>query len=413
MYNPVQQNQRIELIDAIRGFALLGILMVNMPLMYEPMSKIMLGSKEHVNLLQYLSETFIKFFFEGKFFLIFSTLFGYGFYIFMQKAEDIKFSVLTVFRRRLFVLLLFGLLHIFLLWGGDVLFVYSLFGFLLILFRNSANKTIIRWALFFILFPVVALIVLTSFFIILNSIPEMKTEIDLQNQESLIYYEDMVNRARQTYSSGTFPEIISMRLEEYFDSFLVNILFFCPTIMGMFLIGLLAAKNNFFSDVQHKKEIFKRFIKIALPTGIICNLFYVISLSYADFLSVDFWLLLNSVMGLAGGLTFSLCYISLISLSFIYNKNNFLIRNLVPVGRMALTNYLSQSLICAILFHSYGFAFYSKIEIWQGILLTFLIFSIQIIFSRIWLRYFLFGPLEWIWRSLTYLKFQPFLKAKK
>jgi uncharacterized protein len=117
-------------------------------------------------------------------------------------------------------------------------------------------------------------------------------------------------------------------------------------------------------------------------------------------------------MGLIGGIAFSLCYISIITLLFIKGKATLLSKTLVPMGRMALTNYLMQSTICAFIFHSYGLGFYGKVEVWQGILLTFLIYALQVIFSRIWLSYFYFGPLEWLWRSLTYRKFQE-MKRKK
>ena len=407
MYLPQKPKERIEVLDAIRGFALLGILMVNMPLMYEPISKIMFGSSgETLTLLEIFSESFIKFFFEGKFFLIFSMLFGYGFYVFLQKPAETNSSVLSLYRRRLFILLLFGIAHIVLLWGGDVLFVYAIFGFLLLLFRKSGDKKIIRWALFFILIPIVILTVLTFLLLFIKGFPEIKTELDLMNKENNLYYEELINRAISTYSTGTFGSIILMRLEEYADSFFTSLIFFCPTIMGMFLIGFLSARKGLFTELANKSALFKKILFRSLAIGLLANTAFVITMYHSDPLSLDLYFLLGTTMGLIGGIAFSLCYISIITLLFINRKANLLSKTLVPMGRMALTNYLMQSTICAFIFHSYGLGFYGKVEVWHGILLTFLIYALQVIFSRIWLSYFNFGPLEWLWRSLTYGKFQ-------
>ena len=107
--SPVPQTDRIELLDTLRGFAIFGILMVNLPLMYAPMSSMLLGSQGDGTLLHTLSESFIKFFFEGKFYVLFSMLFGYGFWIFINKTNIDGRSIVPVFRRRLFFLLLFGI----------------------------------------------------------------------------------------------------------------------------------------------------------------------------------------------------------------------------------------------------------------------------------------------------------------
>lgn len=226
------------------------------------------------------------------------------------------------------------------------------------------------------------------------------------NKENNLYYEELINRARSTYSTGTFGSIILMRLEEYADSFFTSLIFFCPTIMGMFLIGFLSARKGLFTELANKEALFKKILFRSLAIGLLANTAFVITMYHSDPLSLDLYFLLGTTMGLIGGIAFSLCYISIITLLFIGGKANFLSKTLVPMGRMALTNYLMQSTICAFIFHSYGLGFYGKVAVWQGILLCFLIYALQVIFSRIWLSYFNFGPLEWLWRSLTYGKFQ-------
>jgi uncharacterized protein len=114
-YSPIKSSERIFLIDVLRGLAIFGILMVNMPLMYEPMTQMMLGAKPGSSVVNIAAESFIKFFFEGKFYVIFSMLFGFGFWVFMNKKQEDGSSIIPVYSRRLFFLLLFGVAHVVLL----------------------------------------------------------------------------------------------------------------------------------------------------------------------------------------------------------------------------------------------------------------------------------------------------------
>jgi uncharacterized protein len=113
-----------------------------------------------------------------------------------------------------------------------------------------------------------------------------------------------------------------------------------------------------------------------------------------------------------GGVSLGLCYVSGIVLLIAAGKGEKLKIYLAPVGRMALTNYLSHSIICFLLFYSFGLGLFGKVEVWQGIILTIVIFCLQIMFSGWWLKHFQYGPFEWLWRSLTYWKVQPFRRMQ-
>jgi uncharacterized protein len=406
-YNPLKQNERIELIDALRGFALLGILMVNMLYMYAPMSQLMLGAKPDVSTEHIVAESFIKFFFEGKFYVIFSMLFGFGFFIFMNKGIDSTISVLSVFKRRLFFLLLFGIAHITLLWVGDVLLYYSIFGFILILFRKSSEKKILKWALILALLPTILMSLLTLFIALASQIPEAKTQMDIQFQGNIDEIKDLIERAYITYSTGTFSQMISIRIEEYLTLASGSLFFFCPVILSMFLIGFWAARKGIISNFTSKTDFLKKIFWWGLAIGIITNILYTISYHHAQLSVPGGWSLTASTMHTLGGVSLGLCYISAIVLLFVRGKARLFVKYFVPVGRMALTNYLLQSIITSLFFHSYGLGLYGKVEVWQGIVLTLIIFILQIAFSCLWLKHFQFGPFEWLWRSLTYLKLQP------
>ena len=409
-HSPLKQTERIAIIDALRGFALFGILMVNMLYMYEPMSQIMLGVKPDAPAQQIVAESFIKFFFEGKFYVIFSMLFGFGFFIFLNKSIDNTNSALPVFRRRLFFLLLFGLAHISLLWVGDVLLYYSLFGFILILFRKASDKKILKWAVALALVPTILLSLMTLAVSLASQIPEAKAGMDTQFQGNIVVLNELVERATIIYSTGSFNEIVSVRIEEYLTLLSGSLFFFCPVILAMFLIGFLVARRGIIKDYMNNLLLFRKLFWWGLAVGVVTNILYTVSFRYAVPSVPDGWSLLSASMHTFGGVSLGLCYVSGIVILFINGKARLLADYFAPIGRMALTNYLLQSIICAFLFHSYGLGLYGQIEVWQGIVLTLIIFVLQVIFSRWWLNHFQFGPFEWIWRSLTYFKLQPMRK---
>jgi uncharacterized protein len=410
-YSPLKQTERIELIDALRGLALFGILMVNMPLMYEPMLQIILGAEPDASVTRIIAESFVKFFFEGKFYVIFSLLFGFGFFIILNKSKDNTISALPIYRRRLFFLFLFGVAHISLLWAGDILLFYSLFGFVLILFRKSPDKKIIKWAVTLALIPTILISLLTLAVTLGSQIPEVKVEIDVQFQNSVAAMKDLVEKATQVYSNGSFREIVSMRINEYLTLLGGSLMSFSPVVLAMFLVGFLTARMGIITNYMNHLNLFRKIFWWGLGVGVVTNILYTISYRYALLMVPDGWSLLVSSMHTFGGISLGLCYVSGFTILFINGKAGFLAKFLVPVGRMALTNYLLQSIITALLFHSYGFALFGKIEFWQGIVLTAIIFVMQILFSRWWLNHFPFGPFEWLWRSLTYFKLLPIKKT--
>lgn len=410
--SPLAQSQRIDLVDALRGFALFGILMVNIHLMYEPITQIMLGAKADASLLHVISESFVKFFFEGKFYVIFSMLFGFGFFVFMNKIADSPDTVLPLFRRRLFFLLLFGLAHITLLWAGDVLLYYALAGFLLIPFRNTSDKKIFKWAVVLILLPVLLMTFITLGFSLASNVPAVESSMNSSFQIGVDSTRDLIERVTQVYSTGSFSEIISMRVTEYLNLLSGSLFSFVPVVLGMFLIGFLAARKGILSNYNDHFSLFKRIFWWGLSIGVVTSALYAYAFQKAILMLPSASTFLTTSMHIIGGFALGMCYVSLIAILFIKGKAGFFRKYLAPVGRMALTNYLMQSIITAFLFHSYGLGLYGNVEVWQGIVLTVAIFAFQIGFSQWWLSLFQFGPFEWLWRSLTYRKMQDFKRAK-
>ncbi len=405
---PVGKEDRIMLLDTLRGFAIFGILMVNMPLFFQPISTILLGANPDASLLHKASESFIKFFFEGKFYVIFSLLFGYGFWLFLSKKTDDGVNIIPSFRRRAFFLLLFGLLHIILLWNGDILLIYAVYGFLLLLFRRISDRGLVKWAIWVGMLPSILIGLWSLIYYLASSNPELKAEFDAGSASQAQFAESLVQSASNTFSSGLFSEIVSIRVQEYLAMLPGYLLIFSPMVLAMFFLGIVAARRQLLESPQHNAPMFKKLLIWSGVIGVILNAVYVVSYLKAEASSPTIWQFLSTLTHAIGGLAFGLFYVSGIAILLAKGMLKKISKYLSAVGRMALSNYLTHSLVCAFLFHSYGLGLYGKIEIWHGIVLTILIFCAQIPISVWWLRRFRFGPLEWMWRSLTYWEVQPF-----
>lgn len=406
---PITIKKRIELVDALRGFAIFGIFMVNMPGMFKSAVEIIMLPSLGNGTLDVMAHSLILFFFTGKFFVLFSLLFGFGFYIFLHKdGEPTKESV-KLFRKRVFWLLVIGLLHVILLWEGDILVYYALFGFLLILFRKSSIKKITVWFVIFLLIPIVVVGLVSLMPILLASNQEALAAFAQGNQEQLTATKELVAKTYQVYSNGSYAEVMSMNWEQWMFM-LGGILFFYPTCMAMFLMGLIIGRKGLFANYQEHIPFYKKVFWISLPIGIICNILLILSIANFNPGVMDGWAFVGRTFGIIGGIVMMCTYVS--GFILLYDKGKFkrLFNAFSYVGRMALTNYITHSVIALLLFRLGFFGLFGNIEVWQGILLVLAIFSFQIIFSKWWLTQFKFGPLEWLWRSLTYGKLQPFKK---
>jgi uncharacterized protein len=294
--------------------------------------------------------------------------------------------------------------HVTLLWVGDILFFYAIIGFLLILFRKSSDRKIIRWAVVTALIPTVLTILFVGLFMLAGLSPEGREAVETQTADSLLAMDSLVDRASHTYATGSFGEIVAMRIEEFMALLFGSLFFFVPVVLAMFLMGFLLARKGLVTRYQDNLPLFRRLFWWGLAVGVVTSAIYTISYYNTVRSVMNMWALLATTMHTLGGISLGLCYVSGITILFIKGRSGWMVRNLSPVGRMALTNYLSHSLITALLFHSYGLGLYGKVEVWQGILLAVVIFSLQILLSRWWLSRYRFGPLEWLWRSLTYWK---------
>lgn len=409
---PVLSANRVTLLDSIRGFAIFGILVVNMQYFYQPMISLMLGFQEPGSVLDKYSTLLIKFIFEGKFYVIFSALFGYGFAIFLSKPLTEGMSILPVMSRRLGVLLLVGILHLVFLWTGDILIFYSIFGFVLLLFIKVSNKGLVKWAIWLVSIPIVLTVLAWLLVLMFMQVPEGATAIEASFAEAAANARTMVDNATRVYASGTFREMVAMRLTEY-QLLVPGMLIFYPVVLAMFMMGMLAGRLRLMANYAEHLPFFRRCLWIGLGVGLPFSLIYAYSFIRVDLHTMDFYSVLLTAGHALGGVFMGLFYVSALVLLASKNKLKTFTGWMAPVGQMALTNYLLHSIICTTIFYGYGFGLVGQIGTFQGLLMAIAIFIAQIPFSRFWMSRFHYGPFEWVWRTLTYGKVQPFRKISQ
>ncbi len=394
---PIQPKKRIELLDVFRGFAVLGVFVVNIEIMNCVFINQDTFSKQWTAPIDILSTRIFQLFFYSKFFPIFSFLFGLGISmqaLSMLQKDTLKFSF---FARRMLVLFVFGVLHILLLWSGDVIHLYAVLGLLVTLLIKKSNRLILCLSMVFLVFPFYEQ--LTGYlFELINYQPD--------NYLSNYSPDIIVNIIR----NGSYIDGIGLRTMEYMANIPMLFVFLAPVALSMFLLGLYFGKNNFVMKIDILADRFKR---PAVIIAIVTNLYRILFL----FLLPEFEIYNHPMarpiflkLMLLSDVAMGLFYLWLLTWLWHRTQVRKLLSPLKYVGRMALTNYIMHSFIALILFSTVGFSLYQTMSPSQTLFTAFVVFGIQIIYSKIWLSYFKFGPLEWIWRCFTYMKLLPIKK---
>lgn len=408
---PVQQAERIQIVDILRGFALFGILLVNMPLFNRPFQTILFPADPAAPWLDRGAEWLIHFLGEGKFYALFSLLFGLGLTLLMGRIEGRGGRFVPIYLRRLLVLLGIGLIHAFLIWVGDILILYALIGFLLILFRKARPRTLLIWAVILLAIPLLFSLGSTALVAVGRMVPDGAAQMDQAFAQAEAGYVADLARAYQVYAGGTFAEITGQRIYDYSTLGLISFWALGFNVLALFLIGVYFGKRQIFHDLAAHRPLFRKLLIWGLLIGIPGNALYatlIMNLSRFE----PSWALVPAVVAQGiGAPLLTLAYLSALALLASAPAPGRRLKVLAPVGQMALTNYLLQSIICTLLFYSYGLGLFGKVGHAAGIGLTLVIYLLQIPFSNWWMKRFRYGPAEWLWRSLTYLKRQPLKRS--
>jgi uncharacterized protein len=431
---PVSQKERIVILDSLRGIAILGILLMNIP--WFAFSRNIVSSP---NLTDFTGANYytwygVEWVLEGTQRALFSALFGAGILLFINRLSQRAKGLMPAeyfFRRNLW-LLVFGLFNAYvLLWPGDILFHYAILGMMLFAFRRLKPKYLLVAAFICLL------------------LQTLRENADFYRDKALIHQGEMIARVdtSQTKLSPpqkeNFQEYQEFKKNNTIEAKKKNMERISQRMQGSYS-SVYRQQSEFAFRMETTGMFYLAFFDVLLFM-FVGMAFYKNGLLLGRAPATTYWVLF--VIGLGTGLVLS--YLRLQPLlkynfdNYAYTKNvwfqfygisrvfralgvfgaimllyksgafKWLFSLMRPVGQMAFTNYLSQSVLCGLFFYGIGFGYFGKLQYHQMYYVVIVVWVIEIVWSHIWLRYFQFGPMEWLWRSLTYWKKQPLKKEKK
>jgi uncharacterized protein len=410
-FTPTQQSERIQIVDILRGFALFGILLVNMAIFSQPFQAILFPADPELPWYDWTATWLIHFLAEGKFYAMFSMLFGLGMILLMERIEARGRRFAPFYMRRLLALLLIGLVHAFLIWPGDILIIYALLGFPLLLFRNAKPRTLLIWVVILIAIPLLFMAAATGLVALGAMTPEGAQMIEQSFAATKAGYLADVARGEIVYAGGNFLEITAQRAYDYSSMGLISFFVLGFNILAMFLVGAWFGKRRIFADLAAHRPFLRRLLVLGLVMGLLGNAIYATLIMGIPRYDASLELLMATVAQGIGAPLLMLGYVAAISLLALRPAWGRRLAVLAPVGQMALTNYLLESIIATTIFYGYGLALFGQVGAAWGIVLTVAIYLLLIPFSHWWMKRFRYGPAEWLWRSLTYGKRQPMRRS--
>ena len=420
---PVAAADRFQSLDTLRGVAVLGILVMNIYIFAMPIpaysNPLIMGGTEWYNLGTW---ALTHIFADQKFYSIFSMLFGAGLILMMQRAELRGASFGPIYYRRTFWLLLLGLLHAYFIWFGDILFYYALMGMIVFLFRRASTKRLIITALLLMLLP--PLINYASSFGVeklqeqatqLNELVSAGGELDAEQQALLEKWrvqerfmfpnEDTLQEEIDAYRGG-YGDAMRQRVTTVSTLQVGWLLTFVVwRIGGLMLLGMALMKLGVISG-ERETAFYKKLALAGYGIGLPLATFSAVDLFAHNFEPI-YLLRFGSVANYVAAVFVALGHLAAVNLAVKAGVLKRLFDRFAAVGRMALSNYLAHSIVMTLVFYGYGFGLYGEVpRLWQQGLVVALV-TIQLIVSPWWLNHFRFGPVEWLWRSLTYWERQP------
>ncbi len=401
LLSPVSPGERIISLDVLRGLAVMGIFLVNIQsfsmLFMNLANPTVYGDFTGLNRLVYL---FIYTFAQQKFLALFSLLFGAGVLLMSRNIESRGGKPAGLHYRRMLWLILIGLLHAYVLWYGDILVGYGLCGLWVYLMRKRSAKTLFIVGI--ILLLIGTAIVLLAQWTMPNWPPELikQSALSWQPDQALTAAEINAYRGGWTEQlSHRIPATIGLQLPIFF---LVTLW----RVSGMMLLGMALLKWGVFKN----RDIYKKLMIIGFGAGMALHI------AGWSFNMRHHWVFEKSMFQGAmfvsvGSLFMAMAYLGVILWLCRAGTLNAVTRPLAAMGRLAFTNYLMQTVICTFIFYGHGLGLFGKVSRLGQMGIVIVILAFQLWFSTFWLKHFRFGPVEWLWRSLTYRKRQPFRKT--
>jgi len=397
LLNPTTSGDRIEMIDALRGFALTGVCLANLALFS---FYYCLTNEQKADLPFPLIDTIISyliyFFVDSKFWTLFTIMFGFGASIFISRANELHKNGKALYARRLVLLLIFGLIHGIFFWFGDIFAEYALAGFILLLFSNKKGISVAVWGIILGAFIPLVLMILQA-----KLLPDSSEIFDKLGKLTL-----------NAYSSSSYSKVINANLVNI-KIFSLYVWFLLIAAVGRFMIGYWIGQTGRLYHIEDYTDFFRKTMRICGWIGFPFMFIVTITKILIDsevLVPESEWEPVTYLLEIAS-LAIGIFYV--VKFAFLYQNKKWRKRLSVfkEMGRMALTNYLMQTIINILIFNGIGFGLAGKTGPSIYILWFIVLMILQIIFSKWWLSRYRFGPFEWLWRSLTYKKLQP-MKVK-
>lgn len=421
----IKTNERIKALDVMRGIVLLGILLMNINgfgLTNAYDNPTVAGGAEGLSLYTWMTTIL---FFEGTMRGLFSLLFGVGMFILLKRSQDRGAGIAgpDIYFRRLLWLLFFGLVHGYLLlWKGEILYDYALMGLLVYSFRNMTPKKLMLIAGFLVCVGTFwnyvdhrgniktmenVAIAETQKAAGLALTPEQEEATnkwkDIQNKKSPAYIKEYNEKMRSGYFTVVkhlAPINMATDTTWFYKYNLWDILSMMLLGIALFKLNILSAKRSY--------RLYGCMVAAGYIVGLSINYYEMQTILTGNFSFLAFSK--AEITYYLGRLAICIGHIGAIMILVKAPVLMWLKKRLAAVGQMALTNYIMHSIICMIIFTGVGFGLFGKLQRYELLFVVFSIWIFQLIVSPIWLKYFEFGPLEWLWRRLSYLQKPAFRK---
>lgn len=390
-----EPRSRLLNVDALRGFALLGILAVNIWVFADPYHFTAQSNPAYNSGLDHAVLFVIKLLCETKFYLLFSFLFGYSFTLQMDAAARAKASFLPRMGRRQAGLLVLGLLHGILLFYGEILFIYALLGLVLMACRGFSPGRAVKIG--------VGLVILTSAMWMLAGVATWFESTPPEQAAPIV-------NAMLTALGGDASSTLAYHAAHWFETCAVLGFIQGPSALAMFFLGFAAGRVRLFEHPERYQARLRQILWIGFPLGLIGSLVYALAGSYSPGGSLDI------IAYGCGALTAPLLTASYVAaglMLFQTGRGQRIERALAPMGKMALTNYIGQSLALGILFTGYGFRLIDRLSPLAIVAVVLVIFAFQMLLSRWWLKRHLYGPGEWVLRAVTIAGIPPWWRDQQ
>jgi len=395
----------------LRGFAILGILFVNAPLFLQPLASVTLGAGE-AGLLNRIAATATAALAEGKFFTLFSLLFGIGVAMQMRRADQKGGAFAPFFVRRMSLLLAIGAAHAVLLWWGDILVYYALFGLLLIPLRRASARRAARLAIVVACVPIVLNVGLFGLTRLAAQTPDGREALQAGLQASITEAERSSAAALEAYRGSDLGAMIAVRIDEWILSstgIVLNGMAFL--VVSMFLLGLAIGKSGLLADPARHLVTLRRARLGGFFVGAPATVAW-LWIRPESVYAFEVETVVSTAAFVVSAPALSIAYAASLVLAAREPSHLRRMMPLAAVGRVALSAYLMQSVVMTTLAYGYGAGLFGRVGSAGALAIAVAILVVQVSIAAWWTRRFRFGPAEWLWRTLSYGRVQPLARPR-